>query len=95
MQDNNIVWSMSLLSHDVKIASHNYIAAKCLIAGNCKIENLCFIGNGSILIDGLVISNETQIVAGSVVLRKTKENGVYLGNPAKLFKVNENGIEIK
>lgn len=95
IQNNNIVWSMSLLSHDVKIGSHNYIAAKCLVAGNCIIDDLCFIGNGTIFVDGLVISKESQIIAGSVVLRKTKENGVYLGNPAKLFKINEDGIEIK
>lgn len=93
--DNNIIWSMSLLSHDVKIGSHNYIAAKCLIGGNCIMDDLCFIGNGTIFVDGLVISKESQIIAGIVVLRKTKESGVYLGNPAKLFKINENGIEIK
>lgn len=93
--NNNVVWSDSLISHDVVIGNHNYISAKCLIAGNSRINNLCFMGNASALIDGIEISNETQIIAGSTVFRNTAAYGQYMGNPAKLINTHkEKGITI-
>ncbi len=92
--NNNVIWSMTLLGHDCKIENHNYISAKCLISGNSKIKNLCFIGNGSNMIDSLVIENETYLVAGTMLGNNSKLKGMYAGNPARLFKINEDGIEI-
>ena len=93
--NNNVIWSMTLLGHDCKIENHNYISAKCLIAGDIKLRNLCFIGNGTTMINGLLIKNETYLIAGTNLRKSTKEYGMYIGNPAKLFKYNEKGIEIK
>lgn len=93
--NNNVVWSDTLISHDVQIGNHNYISAKCLIAGNAIINDLCFVGNASVLIDGIELKNETQIIVGSVIFRNTEEYGQYMGNPAKLINTHkEKGITI-
>ncbi len=92
--DNNVIWSMTLLGHDCKIENHNYIAAKCLIGGNCQVKDLCFIGNGVNMIDTLFIDNESYLVAGTTLGHNTKEFGMYIGNPARIFKYNVEGIEI-
>lgn len=93
--NNNVFWSMTLLGHDCQIENHNYISAKCLISGDTKIKNLCFIGNATTMINGLVIENETYLVAGTNLRKSTKEYGMYIGNPAKLLKLNQSGIVIK
>ncbi|MGE4457040.1 MAG: acetyltransferase [Arcobacteraceae bacterium] len=93
--NNNVIWSMTLLGHDCQIENHNYISAKCLISGDTKIKNLCFIGNGTTMINGLVIENETYLIAGTNLRKSTKEYGMYIGNPAKFLKLNQSGIVIK
>lgn len=95
IKDNNIIWSMTLLGHDCKLGNHNYISAKCLIAGNSTIKDLCFIGNGSNTINGLIIENESYLVAGTNIRKNTKQFGMYLGNPARFIKFNKSGIIIK
>lgn len=93
--NNNIVWSMTLLGHDCIIGDHNYISAKCLISGDSKVNDLCFIGNGTTMLNGLVVDSETCIGASTYLRKSTKKYGLYVGNPAKLIKENPNGIEIK
>lgn len=93
--NNNVIWSMTLLGHDCKLGSHNYISAKCLIAGHIIIKDLCFIGNGSNMINGLIIEDESYLVAGTNIRKNTKPFGMYIGNPAKFLKFNTTGIIIK
>lgn len=95
INDNNVIWSMSLLGHDCKLGNHNYISAKCLIAGHSIIKDLCFIGNGSNMINGLIIENESYLVAGTNIRKNTEQFGMYIGNPAKFLKFNKTGIVIK
>ncbi|MET4161018.1 UDP-N-acetylbacillosamine N-acetyltransferase [Marinobacterium sp. MBR-111] len=92
--NNNIIWSMTLLGHDCIIGNHNYISAKCLISGDSQIFDLCFIGNGATMINGLLVNNETCVGAASYLRKSTDEKGLYVGNPSKLIKYNKNGIEL-
>jgi len=34
----------------------------------------------------MIIGNKVRVGAGSVLMRKTKDGNLYIGNPAKLFK---------
>lgn len=91
---NNVIWSMTLLGHDCKIYNHNYISAKCLISGDSIINDLCFIGNGSVMINGITISNETCVGASTYIRKSTKPNSYYVGNPSKLLRTHISGIEL-
>ena len=44
------------------------------------------IGSGSIILPGICLGANCLIGAGSVVTKDTKENSIYFGNPARLFK---------
>ena len=94
--DNNIVRQNVYLGHDFTIGDHNVISPGCNFAGLCKIQNLCYIGIGSTIIENITIFDETLIGAGSVVLRNTEPFSKNVGNPSKLigYHVNE-GIEMK
>ncbi len=94
--NNNIIWSDTLLGHNSTIGNHIYIAAKVLISGQSKIEDLCFFGNSTSMIDGLKISSESFLVAGSVHFKSTEPYTMYMGNPAKKVRKHEkNGIIIR
>jgi maltose O-acetyltransferase len=51
-----------------------------------KIERGCWIGMNSIILPGVKIAEGCIIAAGSVVIKDTKPNGLYAGNPAKRVK---------
>ena len=94
--DNNIFWSDTLLGHNLKVGCHNYVSAKCLLAGDMVIKDLCFIGNGAVTINQIVIQDETQLLPGAVLTKSTKTGGKYGGNPARYVASHkEAGIIIK
>ena len=47
------------------------------------------IGANSTILCGLTIEEGTLVGAGSVITKSTKKNGIYLGNPGKLYKMKE------
>ena len=83
--DNNILWSDTLICHDAKLGSHNYLSPKCLIGGFTVMNDLCFLGNGSSTIDQVVIGLETYLIAGTIMFGNTTPFTKYLGNPGGAF----------
>ena len=55
----------------------------------CKVEDLCLIGMGSVLLDGSVVQSGAKIGAGSLVPpNKIVEGGyLWLGSPVKKVRV--------
>ena len=50
------------------------------------IGNNVFVAANSVVIGDIKIGNNVIIGAGSVVTKDLPDNGVYFGNPAKLYK---------
>lgn len=71
------------LGHDDVIGSFNSLMPSVRISGEVKIGNLNFFGVSSVVLQQKTIGNNTTIGANSVVMRKTLDNHLYLGNPAK------------
>lgn len=53
------------------------------------IEDDCWIGTSSIILDGVTVRSGNVIGAGSVVNRNTSEKTVYVGVPARPIKYRE------
>lgn len=82
----NIMNSDTVVGHDVKIGDYNVIMPDIRISGEVSIGTHCLIGVGSIILQQIKIGTGVRLAAGSVLLTKPKDNSVYMGNPAKLFK---------
>ncbi len=94
--DNNLFSSDTLIAHEVKIGNGNYCAAKVLIGGNSKVQDSCFFGNGTVVINDVAIAAETQTFPGTVLVQNTKPHSKYLGNPARQIGTHEaTGIVIE
>ena len=50
------------------------------------IEDDCFIGAGSVILEGIKIGKNSVVGAGSVVIRDVEPGTVVAGNPAKFIK---------
>ena len=75
--------SISALAHDVKVGDFNVFMPLTRISGETTICNNNFFGIGSIVLQGLYIGNQTRIGAGSILMTKTKDGFLYMGNPAR------------
>ena len=75
------------LGHDAVLGNFNILGPMVRVSGNSSVKNLNFFGVQSIVLQGLKIGNNTKIGANSVVIRNTKDDSLYIGNPATRLKI--------
>ena len=94
--NGNLLWSRTLICHEVVVGDHNYIAANCVVGGHSRIGDLCFMGNSSTTVDGVDLADETQVLAGSIVFESTEAHTKYFGLPARSIGLHKDtGIVIR
>ena len=72
--------------HDAMAQNYNVFMPNVRISGCVSIGNENLFGACSFVIQGLKIGNHIRVSPGSMLLTKTKDNGLYIGNPAKRYK---------
>ncbi len=82
MGDFNLLNNDVFVGHDSIIGSYNVLNPSTRISGNVVIGNNNFFGVCSIVLQGLKVGENTKISAGSCIFRNTKDNNLYIGNPA-------------
>jgi sugar O-acyltransferase (sialic acid O-acetyltransferase NeuD family) len=83
---NNVtLWSGNHIGHDSIIDDHCFISSHVVISGHVHVKSFCFIGVNATLRDSITIGEETLIGAGSVIMKNTEKQSVYLPERAKLF----------
>ena len=86
MGDYNVLNGDVSIGHDVIIGDYNVIMPAVRVSGSVCIGQKNLIGVGSIILQKLKIGTNVRLGAGAVLLTKPKDGGLYLGNPAKMFK---------
>lgn len=81
--NNTVLWSGNHLGHQTKVASHVFFSSHVVVSGFCNVQNNCYFGVNSTLVDHLNIAEGTLVGAGSLILNDTESNSVYIGSPAK------------
>ena len=56
------------------------------VSGKVKIGNLNYFGVSSVILQQIEIGNNTKVGANSLIIKRTKDNQTYLGNPASIVK---------
>lgn len=74
------------LGHEAKVGNYNVFQPDVRISGESSIGDGNFFGVRSTVLQQITIGNNTRIGAGSMVMRKTKDNMTYIGNPARILK---------
>lgn len=82
----NLLNGNVIVGHDVVIGSYNAIMPSVNISGEVEIGDCNFIGVSSSVLQRVKVGSRVRISAGSVVIRKTHDDSVYLGNPALKMK---------
>lgn len=74
------------IGHDVKIGSYNVFMPGARISGEVTIGNQNLIGADSFIKQGIKIGTGVTISPLSALLSKPKDQSIYIGNPARIFK---------
>ena len=81
-----IINTSSLVEHDCLIGDNFFLGPKSIVCGNVEIGNNVFIGAGSVIVDEIKIHDNITIGAGSVVTKSLEKEGLYFGNPARIYE---------
>ncbi|MBS4058284.1 MAG: acetyltransferase [Bacteroidales bacterium] len=79
----NILNGQVSLGHDVNIGNYNVMMPETRISGETIVGSSNFFGVRSLVLQGIKIGNGIRIGAASVLMRNTKDNQLYIGNPAR------------
>lgn len=83
----NILDGNISLGHDVVIGDANMMFPEVRISGQTEIGNQNFFGARTFASQCLKIGNGNRFGAGTYILRKIKNDGLYMGNPAKKVSI--------
>lgn len=78
-----IVNTAAAIDHDCTIGDYVHIAPGARLAGIVKVDDMNWIGIGSIISNNINLCKGCMIGAGAVVVKDITEPGTYIGLPAK------------
>lgn len=83
----NLINGCISIGHDVTIGNFNMMQPEVRISGETNIGDLNYFGVRSLILQGLKVGNNIKVGAASVIMRNTKDNMTYFGNPAKILNI--------
>lgn len=84
--DFNVFNGFVMLGHDVTIGSFNMFMPASHVCGEVSIGERNSFGINSIVLQQVEIGSGVRLGPGSVLMHRPKDNSLYIGNPAKIFK---------
>lgn len=81
--NNCIVRSQANVSHHARVDDHCFLANGAVVGGGARIQERCFLGLASVIRDGITVAPRCVIGAGAVVVSDTRQDGTYVGVPAR------------
>ena len=87
MGDFNVLDGCISFGHDVVLGNYNMLFPEVRISGQTIIGNKNYFGSRCFAAQCLKIGNENRFGAGTYILRKIKDGGLYMGNPAKKISI--------
>ena len=81
-----IINTAASVDHDCKLENYVHLSPGVHIAGTVNIGANTWVATGVSIINNLNICNDSIIGAGAVVVKDIKEQGTYIGVPARRIK---------
>lgn len=86
--NNVLINTGCCIAHDSVVKDHSFLSPGVTMAGFAEVGSCCNIGINSTIIDNVKIADRVQTGGGTVIIKDTNEQGLYVGNPARFLKAN-------
>jgi sugar O-acyltransferase (sialic acid O-acetyltransferase NeuD family) len=91
---NNVVINPgSHVGHHTVVKDHCFLSVNVTILGGVTVEPYCMFGGNATVRNLITVARESVIGAGALVLRDTRERGVYVGQAARLLPTLSDTLE--
>lgn len=85
--DFNVFNGFIPVGHDCVVGNYNVIMPSVNISGGVKMGDCNFLGVKAVVLQNVVVGKNVRLAANSVLIKKAKDDSLYLGNPAKIVKI--------
>ena len=82
----SIINTQSTIEHDCKIGNFCHIATNAVLSGGVEVGDFAMIGSNSVVVQYKKITTKCMIGSGCVVTKDITDEGVYVGNPARMIR---------
>lgn len=84
---NQVILNIAVtMGHDCEIGDYVSIMSGSVISGHVVIKDGAYLGSNCTVIPGMEVGDHAKVGAGSVVIRKVKDNNTVVGVPAKVLR---------
>lgn len=80
-----IVNTSSSIDHDCTVGDYCHVSVGSHLSGTVELGNHVWIGTGATVLNNLNICSDVVIGAGAVVINDIREEGTYIGVPARIM----------
>ena len=85
----------AIIGHNSIIGDHCFLAGSAIISGNVTLGEHCFVGVNATVSDGIIVAPDCVIGAGAIILKDTKQGGVYVSQNTKMAPIKSHDPELK
>ena len=81
-----IINTAAIVEHDCYVGTFVHLSPKTTLGGGARVDDLSWLGIGSIVLPGIKIGRESIIGAGATVIHDVGDRIVVVGTPARFLK---------
>lgn len=81
-----VVNTGAIVDHDNTIGDYSLLACGAHLAGTVSVGECAWVGVGSTISNNISVCANVRLEAGTVVIEDIKEEGIYMGVPARKIK---------
>lgn len=91
---NTFLWAGNHIGHHAVIGDHCFLASHVVVAGGVSIGDHCFIGVNATLREGINVAPRCLVGAGTLILKDTEPEQVFMAEPTPASKVPSSRVRI-
>ncbi len=92
--DGVVLWLANRIAHHAVLGDYCYLTTQVVVSGYTRVGPYSFVGANATLRDGITIGRANVVGAGSLIMRSTRDDEVYVGSRTTPSDVRSDEVEL-